>query len=172
MGLHRYRTAILTPLAAHRRLGHLTPESSRARVLLLKGNLPDTRVTTQHRQRGVVADTATSHTSNDEESGHKPTSLMQSSNQAEADRTGLVTKEIRTSIGVREEDGVTLVMVETSDWVGTTQSKLREVVNVELEEALDHRAGLVRHQLKVHETRRGHDGHHRELTHDAGRVAR
>jgi len=81
-------------------------------------------VKTQHHECGTATDAEATHTTNNEESGHKPPRFIQSSDQAETNRTGLVAKEIRASIGVRKKDGVTLVKVESSGFVGTTRPKL------------------------------------------------
>ena len=65
----------------------------------------------------------------------------------------VVTKEVGASIGIGEEDGVAIIVVESSGPVGATEAELREIVDVELEKVLDNRPRLVRHQLQFDRSR-------------------
>ena len=158
--LHRHRSSLLGPFTADRDVRHLTPESGGAGILLLKRDLPGAGVAAQHLERGDAADVLSSHASHDEESRHEASTFAEASNESESHWTGRVTKEVGTSIGIGEEDGVSIIVVEATGRVGASETELREIVDVELDQVLDNRPRMVRHQLQIDRIGTGmHDGH-------------
>jgi hypothetical protein len=158
--LVRDRTTILGPFVADRSDRQLTPESSRTGILFLKRNLPNTWVTPQHLECDVVTDVLAPNAPHDEESGHQSPMLAETPNESKSHWTRLVTKEVHASIGIDEEDGVPIIVVEASGLVGTSEAELREIVDIKLEEVLDDWSRVLGDEFKIDTASAGiHDGH-------------
>jgi hypothetical protein len=134
--LHGHGPTIFGPSVAHRRFGQLAPESRRAGILFLEGDLPNAGVPIQHRKRGTAADATASHSANDEEAGHQSARFVRTADQSKADGTGLIAKQIRATVGLGKEHGVAIIVTKSSAFIGTSESKLREIVDVELQQVL------------------------------------
>src|SRR5579875_1001543 len=81
------------------------PETSRARVLLLEGDLPPSRVQAEEARHRVIPDALPSCRADNEELAHNLRLPGQAADQREARKSRATVDQVATSVGIFEEGG-------------------------------------------------------------------
>ena len=117
--------------------GDAPPEPGGGGVLLLEGDLPDTRMQREQRLRGRAPHALPAHRAHDEELEHQLGPARHTTDEAESDRSAVDLEQVGAPVAVHLEERLERPRVEEPAAVGARAAELRQVVPVQLPEPLE-----------------------------------